>query len=471
MMNKNTTTAAMIRTFTFFSLVVAVASEAWTQDQINYYYQKYNAPLNTCAMQAQCLKYTITENETPSKCGSPCEYRVCWHQGYMGEGWNHGWGNWGFLSACMRYEHVDAIGDMHTTASSNDPFDQCLNQNSSNGKGYWDASCTDPQQAFTSSYTFANVCQNVPAGQTVHFLINDGGSCAGTASKGEMTGHGTEAFCAPSTQDLSGTNRGGQTFFPAYGEGSGGTCSGLAEGNECVWSVTVPSTCAYEEGDPCVNDTPAYNADSICPDQEDSALVYYENDRNGDPPVTPIHDIRHNGDGTVSFRVLNPFGDDLSNIYTVMPKPGGHGDPICPKQNSATDCITDEVYTAQCIDDESWTFVTVFVVGEDDTSAAAQLVDTVAGSKGTEVYKCCPRTFEPNGRFGPQQTAAFSYLIHCACDGESGNDGQARALRVSNDLAEKFGGHGAALSRKDLEAKFLRGELFGDELKTLYGLL
>mmetsp|Transcript_18981 Transcript_18981/g.47019 ORF Transcript_18981/g.47019 Transcript_18981/m.47019 type:complete len:461 (-) Transcript_18981:444-1826(-) len=450
------------------SLAVVIPSPAMAQDFWTMYYAKYNAPLTTCQMQSQCVKYTITENETPTKCGSPCEYRVCWNQATPGEGWNNAHGWWGFLSACMRLEHVDFIGDMHTSATSNDPFDQCLNDDNTGGKGYWDSTCTDPQQAFGNSYTFANVCQNVPAGQTVHFLMSDGGSCSGGATKAEMTGYGTHASCAPSTQDLAGSNPGGQTFFPAYGGGPGGTCSGQAEGSECVWSVTVPSTCSYEEGDPCKGDEAVRNEETICPDDDGSALVYYQNDRNGDPPVTPIHDIQHNGDGTVSFRVMNPFGDDLSNIYTVMPEPGGHGDAICPKQNSATDCITDEVYTAQCIDDEAWTFVTVFVVGEDDNSAAAQLVDTVNGSQGTDVYECCPKTFEPNGRFGAQQTAAFSYLIHCECEASAGG---ARALRVSNGLAEQFGGHGASLSRKDLEDKFLRGELFDDELKKLYGLL
>lgn len=453
-----------------YTLLSILIPTAMAQDFWAMYNAKYNAPLTTCEMQSQCLKYTITENETPTKCGAPCEYRVCWNQATPGEGWNndHGW--WGFLSACMRLDHVDFIGDMHTTASSNDPFDQCLNENNSAGKGYWDSGCTDPQVAFSDSYAFANVCQNVPAGQTVHFLMSDGGSCAGSSTKAEMTGHGTTAFCAPSTQDLGASNPGGQTFFPVYsGSGStGGTCSGMAEGSECVWSITVPSTCAYEEGDPCVDNTPEYNDDSICPDQEDSVLVYYENDRNGAPPVTPIHDIQHNGNGTVSFRVLNPFGDDLSNIYTVMKEPAGRGDSICSKQNSATDCITDEVYTAQCIDDEAWTYVTIFVVGEDDSSAAAQLVDSTAGSNGTDVYKCCPKTFEPSGRFGTQQTAAFSYLIQCQCEGGPAS----RALRVSNELAGQFGGNGASLlSRKDLEAKILKGELFGDELKALYGLL
>lgn len=469
----------MIRTTTLLSLLLAVIPATNAQDFWTMYNAKYNAPLTTCAMQSQCLKYTITENETPSKCGSPCEYRVCWNQATPGEGWNYNHGWWGFLSACMRFEHVDFIGDMHTTASSADPFDQCINEKNSQGKGFWDSTCTDPQTKFGNSYYFANVCQNVPAGQTVHFLMSDGGRCQGTSFKHEMTEHGTTAYCAPSTQDKAGTNPGGQTYFPAYGEHPGGTCSGRAEGSECVWSVTVPSTCAYEEGDPCDGDEPEYNDDSICgPQQDESILVYYENERNAPPPRSPIHDIRHNGNGTVSFRVLNPYGDDLSNIYTVMPEPGGKGDSICPKQNSATDCITDEVYTAQCIDDESWTFVTVFVTGEDDNSLAAQAVDAIQGSHGTEVYKCCPKTFEPNGRFGPQQTAAFSYLIHCGCEDSNGNNGNgngnrsgSRTLRVSNELAESFGGHGASLSRKELEAKFLRGELFGPELKKLYGLL
>lgn len=450
--------------------------EPWTNEQLWYFWQKYNRPLSTCEMQAQCLKYTITENQTPTKCGAPCEYRVCWHQAYLGEGWRTSWGNWGFMNACMRVDHVDYIGDMHSDSTITNRgrnsyynFDECLNEDNNSGRGYWDSSCTDPATAFADSYMFANVCQNVPAGHTVHFLVSDGGSCMGTANKTELTDHGTTAYCAPSTQDLAELNPGGQTYFPAHGGAGGGTCSGAAEGAECVWSVTVPSTCAYEEGDACDNNkTPNYNDDTVCSD-EGSVLVYYENDRNGPPPRSPIHDIELHRDGTVSFRVVNPFGDDLSNIYTVFPKADGNGDSTCPKQSSATDCVSDEVYTAQCIDNESWTFVTVFVTGENSTSLAAQLVNTVAGSHGTEVYKCCPRTYEPSGRFGPEHTATFSYLIHCSCDGV-GSTGQ-RALRVSNELAKEFGGHGSSLSKKDLEAKFLRGELFGPELKTLYGLM
>jgi len=460
------------------SLVVAVTSEAWTQQQIYYYWQKHNAPLTTCEMQGQCLKYTITENETPTKCGSPCEYRVCWNQATMGEGWNADHGNWGFLSACMRYEHVDYIGDMHTLSTSTsrgrnviDNYDECINEDNASGKGYWDASCADPQVTFSDSYMFANVCQNVPAGHTVHFLMSDGGSCSGSATKTEMTNKGTTAYCAPSTQDLAEINPGGQTFFPAYsqGGGTGGTCSGAAEGSECVWSVTVPSTCAYEEGDACAsNKTPKYNDGTVCPRQSSSVLVYYENDRNGAPPKSPIHDIKLNGDDTVSFKVVNPFGDDLSNIYTVYPEAGGNGDAVCPKQSSATDCVSDDIYTAQCLNGQGFTFVTVFVAGEDANSAAAQLVDATNGSQGTDVYNCCPKDYEPNNRFGPEETAAFSYLIHCECEASTGG---ARALRVSNELAEQFGGHGASLSRKELEAKFLRGELFDDELKRLYGLI
>jgi len=433
----------------------------------NAFYQKYNAPLSTCGMQSQCLQYSIVENETPTVCGSPCEYRVCWNQGIPFQNF---W-TWGWEHTCLRTSHVDFIGDMHGDGSvTNHDVGLCLNEDNADGKGYWDEQCTDPELAFAgSSAYFNNVCQNVPAGHTAHIMISDGGSCAGTAWATDFTGQGTYAFCSPSTQDGSQTNRGGQTFFPSHANSgnTGGTCSGNAEGSECIWSITVPTTCRYEEGDPCVNPTPNYNDATLCP-QPSSLLKYYENDRNGPPPVTPIHDITLNAnDDTVSFRVLNPFGDDLSDIYTVMHEAGGDGDSVCPKQTSATNCLTDEIYTAQCLDDGAWALVTIFVSGYDHNSRAAQLVDE-SGGQGTDVYKCCPKTTsEPYGRFGPEQTAAFTYLIHCQCQSQGG----ARALRVSDEVAGKLRRAGRGLSQDELESKFMDGELFDEELKQLYGLL
>jgi hypothetical protein len=267
----------------------------------------------------------------------------------------------------------------------------------------------------------------------------------------DATSNGITAYCAPSTQDLTHTNPGGQTYFPSSSGAGGGTCSGEDEGDECVWSITVPSTCAYEEGGPyCVDND---NHDTVCPEME-SVLKYYENTKNDPPPITPIHDITIHNNGTVGFKVKNPFESDLHDIYTVYHSSDGKGDEVCEKEMSAMECPQDKEFTALCMDDGAWTFITIFATGLDANSGAATLVSNHEGGSqgGSDVYACCPTSGELSGHLSKEYTAAWSYLIHCHCEEEE--TPQRALLQVSNDLVERF----------------QRGELFDDELKQIYGI-
>jgi hypothetical protein len=407
-----------------------------------------NDPMDTCRGQQNCLMVTINENSSPTICGSQCEYQVCWHQVSF---WNTRGGGNSKDDWCMKFGNVDFIGDMHHDGAYDG--NGCINEQNSDGKGYWDDTCLDPATVWADSYVagFRHVCQNVAAGHTVHLLISDGGSCEGTGELEDATSNGITAYCAPSTQDLTHTNPGGQTYFPSSSGAGGGTCSGEDEGDECVWSITVPSTCAYEEGGPyCVDND---NHDTVCPEME-SVLKYYENTKNDPPPITPIHDITIHNNGTVGFKVKNPFESDLHEIYTVYHSSDGKGDEVCEKEMSAMECPQDKEFTALCMDDGAWTFITIFATGLDANSGAATLVSNHEGGSqgGSDVYACCPTSGELSGHLSKEYTAAWSYLIHCHCEEEE--TPQRALLQVSNDLLERF----------------QRGDLFDDELKQIYGI-
>lgn len=403
--------------------------------------------MDTCEEQGNCL--VVTVNEIAGKCASgSCEYEVCWRQSP------------GSRPSCQKYGDVVYLGDMHRYGDTGVTVDGgCLNEENENGKGYWDSNCTDPTNVYSSGVDyqsfFTGVCQVVPPGHSVHLLINDGNTCdgGGTATIGDLNGLNLTAYCAPSTQDSNATNPGGQTYWPASDGTAGGTCSEQDEGYECVWSITVPSTCKLNEYVCATADAANHNDEDLC--NEGSVLRYYENTQNDEPPIIPIHDITFNEDNaTVTFRVLNPFEDDLHDIYTIYHQPGDYDDnwnEKCHKEQAANSCPSDDQITAKCMHDDMFTIVTVFASGYTEESGAAVLVAD-GGDEGTNIYKCCNTDTEPNNHVREEYIAAWTYMIHCACS--SIEDTPQRALRVQSDLAERF----------------QKGELFDDELKELYGL-
>jgi hypothetical protein len=403
--------------------------------------------MKTCQEQSPCLQVIV--NEIDSKCGSHvCEYEVCWQQVFVG---------------CGKFGHVEYIGDMHRFGDAEDVADGgCVNEENSNGKGYWDTTCTNPTDGYAATGyfpLFTGICQVVSPGGTAHLLINDGGTCTSTVDGAETeqgatitdaTNRNLIANCLPSTQDS--TSATGQTFFPAS-VGEGGTCSGEVEGYDCVWSITVPSECAYEEGTPTCDDSVNANEEDICVDS--SVLNYYEHEKNAAPPIVPIHDITHNGDGTVSFRVTNPFQDERHDLYTVYHEAAEDGNEECNKETTATSCPSDTVLTAFCLNDGAYTVVTIFAAGFDAESSAAALVADGNG-EGSTIYGCCPTDDEPADHVLPAQVAAWTYVIYCECP-EDAEDTAVRALRV-RDLHE------------DIDQQFQRGELFDAQTKKFYGL-
>jgi len=178
--------------------------------------------------------FTVNELSTPGPCGTDCEYQVCWTQLTPFQ-----------RAACNKSGHVEFIGDEYQEGAIAADDGGCLNGGNPQGKGNWDESCTDPEDVFGpgslwAPATFSNVCMNVLAGETVHLLIRDGAACTGSGSIQDQTARGITATCAPSSEA-------GGTYFP--GSDGGGTCSSAPEGNECIWSVTVPSECEHQEGD------------------------------------------------------------------------------------------------------------------------------------------------------------------------------------------------------------------------------
>jgi hypothetical protein len=412
--------------------------------------------MHTCEQQGRCLQVTV--NEIAPDCGSDtCEYQVCWQQLEAGVG-----------RGCRKYGDVAYIGDMHKYKYGEVEYTEdggCLNEANADGKGFWDNTCTVPDaeqfgysggENYTS--TFKYFCQTVSPGHTAHILINDGAECtAGVASMFDATGKGLTATCGNSTSDSGAV--GGQTYFPVEGV-LGGTCSTEDEGYDCVWSITVPQVCYYEEHPAAACETEyIFNDEHICP-PDGSILEYYPNDANPAPPVVKggpiIHDLTHidttevSGEitRTVSFRVMSPYRD-MVDIYTVYHS-AENGDSICNKDESLLECPSEVVMKAMCFEDDSWTVVTVFVAGYGPDSETAA---DVFGA-GTEIYECCDTTFSPVDHTHAEYITGYTYLIRCKCEDELAVEGGRRVLQVSDDLSRRF----------------LAGELFDDELKAIYGL-
>lgn len=478
-------------------------SQSYTSDFIEGYDSTYDGGTmvydGTCNEQANCLGMTV--HEIQRRCGSgSCEFYVCYETEI---GWTSAdaWtaaaiesgiaaGTAGALAECKLNSDygVDYAGNMHTDATFDDGG--CLNTDNASGKGYWDETCIDPEVAAastgisttTTQQRFSTFCQVAYPGQTVHFMMHsyhgldaDGQtanavSCSGTSSIGPEDGDeakwGTTS-CAPSSSSKSNAN--GQTYFPATDGTVGGTCSSEDEGEECVWSYTAPTNCAYEENYPAcyITQDSVDTVNNLCGEDAGPVVEYFEhsNNPNGAPPRVPLHDIKHNGDGTVSFKMYNPYGnyaepidytsndhlyegDDFHNMYIVYDQANEIGNEVCDLQTGAGKCATDEEYTAKCRSD-GVSVVTVFASGFNSDSGAAQ---DITNAEGTDVFQCCPETYQPLDHYSKGQTAAWTFLVHCDCPDEIANLDR-RQLKES------------------ISSKFQSGELFNENTKKLHNLM
>jgi len=228
----------------------------------------------------------------------------------------------------------------------------------------------------------------------------------------------------------------------------------------------------HEEGIPVcdISQASVDTVTSLCPGH--SVVEYYDhaNNPNDPPPRIPIHDIAHNGDGTVSFQIYTPYANfsnpidyspgsptefdwrngpggeyDFHDLYVVYDKADGIGNEVCDVQTAAGKCPPGKTYTAYCRSD-GISVVTIFASGMDGTSAAA---GQITNGVGTEIFDCCPKNYDPN--FNADSTAAWTFLIHCDCPEDNNVD--RRRLK------------------EDISAKFQRGELFSENQKKLHGLL
>jgi len=446
----------------------------------------------TCIDQSQCLVVQVVEEAR--KCGSAsCEFEVCWETvigiDYEELLWEEE--NNAIWQGCKeeRNTGVDYAGDMAKSGSLDTAQGGCPNERNTHGKGFWDNTCVNPN-TFTgtglgeagATANFEKVCQVVSPGHTIHFLMhsfqrmdklwgseNEGVlrplSCGGTATIDDSGGKSLgSASCLPSTSDPNSAN--GQTYFPTGDSSQGGTCvppddtGGVkTEGTECVWSYTAPTACQFEEsGDPtCHLDN---NVDSLCPNDGPVAELYANPTRpnpNDPPPQVPLHNFKFDNDGgqAITFSLYNPYADpnvsiqdsvsEAHDMYVVYDQANEIGNEVCSLESAYGNCATNTAYTAKCRSD-GYAIVTVFASGKDAESAASK---QITDSTGTDTYKCCSKLPQPNGAYGKQFTAAWTYLLHCNCPSSQQNR---RHLRSS------------------ISEAFQSGALFTGETKELYNL-
>lgn len=468
----------------FSSLVFsALSMSVVSADDSNWSYD------STCIDQSQCLVLQVAEEHR--KCGSAsCEFEVCWESkvGIDFNKWfikNTADADKTIFDGCKedRTTGVDYVGDVAKDGSLDSAQGGCPNERNSHGKGFWDDNCVNPNTATGSGggavANFEKVCQVVAPGHTIHFLMHSHErkamdwtqdsfnqtqelSCSGQATLTDTGGKslGT-ASCLPSTSNPYAQY--GQTYFPTDDPSQGGTCippegtgDVKAEGVECVWSYTAPSTCQFEESDPICYDNK--NADTLCDAGPVTELYVHPDNPNQAPPQVPLHNIKHNDDGgqTVTFSLYNPYADpnvsladsiaDSHDMYVVYDQANEIGNEVCKQESAYGNCATNTEYTAKCRSD-GYAVVTVFAAGKDAESAAHQ---QVTNEEGTDVYKCCPHQDQPHGAYGKLYTAAWTYLLHCECPASEA--GRRR------------------LSLSSISESFQAGDLFTGETKELYNL-
>jgi len=465
----------------FSALSMSVVSADDTGDNWNYD--------STCIDQSQCLVLQVAEEQR--KCGSAsCEFEVCWETVvgidfdmlFMEETAE---ADQAIFDGCKeeRTSGIDYIGDVAKSGSLDSAEGGCPNDRNADGKGFWDNNCHDPDTTVGSGgglrANFEKVCQVVAPGHTIHFLMHsnrredkdwqsdtDGQlqelSCSGAATLDDTGGKNLgNASCHPSTSNPYAQY--GQTYFPTDDPSQGGTCippagtGGIkAEGVECVWSYTAPSTCQFEENDPICYDN--RNADTLCDAGPVAELFVHSSNPNQPPPQVPLHNIKHNNDDgeTVTFSLFNPYADpnasladsivDAHDMYVVYDQANEVGNEVCNQETAYGNCATNTEYTAKCRSD-GYAVVTVFASGKD---AASDAHKQITNESGTDVYRCCANQDQPHGAYGSLYTAAWTYLLHCECP------------------ASQAGRRHLSLS--SISERFQAGDLFTGETKELYNL-
>lgn len=158
-----------------------------------------------------------------------------------------------------------------------------------------------------------------------------------------------------------------------------------------------------------------------CPTDGDPILTYVGNDNNAPPPNHVIHSVSFNPEyGSVSFKVANPFGDDVHDIFVIYDKPSyllpeANGDTTCagfPEQES---CPNQHEFEAKCLNNGShyeYTVITVYVIGQ-----GAQ--NTVVNGTLSDIYDCCPIDAESLETPGVG-LASYTYVLNCCPEDEVG---------------------------------------------------
>jgi len=147
------------------------------------------APINTCGLQNDCIRFEVTRVDDPEVCAASCEYRVCTIVDFAASG------------SCIK-----TSGDVLSRLCEKSPT-QC-----SGLSDFSDAFQTDgvPNQYVS--------CQVVSPGASAQFVYKDGTGCSGSGAWPTSVGDAT-ASCAAGS--------------------AGGACNTSA----CIWTVVAPTEC------------------------------------------------------------------------------------------------------------------------------------------------------------------------------------------------------------------------------------
>lgn len=335
-------------------------------------------PIDSCTEQENCSSITIVEEE--GGCSSAgCEFKVCLS-----------------VDTSTSNTQCTKTGSISHYCKAGPDGDETCSEPGSWGTNY-DSSVPEVFEQ----------CLYAGPGETVEFVLKDGGGCNDSISPFALTGGGVAECGATESQ----------------------TCSGNGNiGKECLWKITTPE-CSEEEfvvitpspttpsPTECPIDT-GTTGDEICPDGPKAVSLLETETASGDvvPAGYNIEDIIYNLNfdvsNQVSFQVDNPFSFDV-DIYVQYQKPVGEsglaGDAVCSKSLQQADCdVNSAVLEAVCVEEpnvDPFTIVTVAFVSNDSS--------IVADDSGEDIYECCHLE---DGTDGPNYgTLKYTFKVLCGC--------------------------------------------------------
>ena len=293
-------------------------------------------PVNNCNAQSGCLSLSVEKASASdySNCGNRCMWYICIDVDSSQSGCEKGGGS--ISHGCNGGE----TGDRALCPT--------------NEVSLWS------EAAKVESKSSWSYCQFVEPGGLAHFLVKDGGSCAGgTTTYSSNDGifsenYGAIAQCAPSSSSNMNLAGGNDLFttFPTSG------CSGNGEGKECVWTVRAPTDDACDDSvtggvdpadpptDPPITPLPP-DLTEKCVGNSSSGITQTR-DETGRPLPDGALEIISSTSSSVEFRLTQLWKD--SSVSWIQPVYNHQGNAnYCNKEESVPQHST-RVLTATCVD-------------------------------------------------------------------------------------------------------------------------